>query len=136
MKFNLRFKVISLAVVSALLPAFVLTVLLITQQRPLTNHIKKEIESLLQAGFDNIVQNAYDTFEAANDIIQKNVNSTLSFARYIKDQFGKTTLGKDTVTWQATNQLTKETVEIALPKFMLGDTWVKPNKSFMQSSPL
>lgn len=135
MKFNLRLKVISLAVVSALLPVLVLTLLLITQQKPLTTHVKKEIEVLLETSFDNIVENIYDTFVSANDILQKNVNNALNVARYVKNQLGNITFGKETVTWHAVNQFTKETVEVIVPKFMLGGTWFAQNKSFMQNTP-
>ncbi len=70
-----------------------------------------------------IARNAYLLCSSTEARNQKDLSHSLQVAREQLIQVGGVQLSDETVTWQATNQLTKQSVDVILPKLLLGDRW-------------
>lgn len=130
MEYRLKHKIIGLSLLSALLPAIVLIMLLLTQEGPLEQKINNEVSELLGVGLNRVTENVYATFENTNNLVEKNMDIVLNVARYVLEQAGEVSLASETITWDALNQFNKEHTEIQLPKLLIGNTWLEQNKNF------
>ncbi len=80
--------------------------------------------SLVQSAIQHIV-------EVGDDALQRKVSSDLEVARYVMTLKGPARQDAEaTATWTAVNQYTKESKEVVLPNFMVGDEWLGQNSSF------
>lgn len=137
MKFQLRHKVIGLALISALLPAIVLTLLLVTEKKPLVEGIEKEIKALLQTTFNATIHDIYASCQTANDLITKELESTINVINYeIKNLGGIYLNSANEVEWSAINEDTNQVTKVKLPQVLVGETWLGQNKSFGKKTPL
>lgn len=137
MKFQLRHKVIGLAFISALLPAIVLTLLLVTEEEPLVKKIRKEISTLLGSTFDATVHDIYASAQTANDLIKNQLEGTLNVINYvIKDSGGIHLNYSNEIEWSAINEETHQITQIKLPQVLIGEQWLGQNKSFAKKTPV
>jgi methyl-accepting chemotaxis protein len=135
MKYQLRHKVIGLALISALLPVVVLTLLLIIRENPLVGKIKGEITYLTERSFHAIVHDVYASCQTANELITKGLDNSLNVANYMIKQDGGIHLNYDQeVEWVTINPETKRTTKIKLPEVFLGDQPLGQNKSFSKKT--
>lgn len=137
MKYQLRHKVIGLALLSALLPAIVLTNLLVTQKAPLVDKVTTEIATLLNKNFDEVIRNIYASCQTANDLTNRELDTALNVTRYLAMEMGNIKQNPtESAEWKAINSETREITDVALPKMMIGNEWFGQNKSFTQETPL
>ncbi len=137
MKFQLRHKVIGLALISALLPAIVLTLLLVTEERPLVEGIKKEITTLLHSTFNATIRDIYASCQTANGLITKELEGTINVINYAIASSGGIYLNSaNEVEWSAINEDTNQVTKVKLPQVLVGETWLGQNKSFAKKTPI
>lgn len=135
MKIQLSHKIFGLAIGSALVPAFVLIVMLLVQEKPMLNEINKELTNLIGDSLDKIVENVYSSCITANTLVIDRINDAMKIAKKIQDEKGPFTLSKETVMWTAINQETGKTKKIELPKILLGGVWLGQNDAFDVRTP-
>ncbi len=83
-----------------------------------------------------IAQDVLRMCRAQQDAIQQKVDDDLNVARYLLNEAGAVTFAEETATWQATDQYTKQTTTVRLPKMMVGDTWLGQNADMSVFSPV
>ncbi|HTZ19619.1 MAG TPA: methyl-accepting chemotaxis protein, partial [Opitutaceae bacterium] len=67
---------------------------------------------------------------------QKELTHNLGLAQEILNRAGGTALGSETVTWEAINQLTKQSTSITLPKLTVGATWLGQIAAAKDTAPI
>ncbi|MDD5168827.1 MAG: Cache 3/Cache 2 fusion domain-containing protein, partial [Syntrophales bacterium] len=136
MKVTLKRKIVVLGVLAATLPVVVM-ILLITQfQGQVSKAASRELNSMATMNLSQIARDVYGLCETSNDLIQQKMNHDLIVAHEVLKQHKSSELSRDTVSWDAVNQLSKQEQKITLPKFMLGGKWLGQNRSMTTSTPV
>lgn len=84
----------------------------------------EETNKMASSNLEHIVKGIYATCNASQEQIQNEVNNSLNVARDILQRQGGVELSSEIVEWQATNQYTKKSQPIFLPKLLVGGTWI------------
>lgn len=136
MKWTLKRKIIGLAVLAAVLPVIVMMILMGQFQYSVSNLTTKELSDIARSNMAQIARDVYGLCETSNDLIQKKINNDLNVARDILKQHKGIETGKETVTWDAVNQITKQNQKVALPKLTAGGVWLGQNSNPATSTPI
>lgn len=84
----------------------------------------------------HIASNIAAMCDAQQSLLQRKVHNDLNVARYVMNAAGPVSFAGETAVWKAVNQFTKNVNEIALPKMLVGDTWLGQNASMSDPSPV
>ena len=137
MSFKLKYKIIALAIVSALLPVVVMLTLIFQQKGQLQEIIDQELSIFVQDDTEYIAKNIYGMCEIANNLLQKQEHSNLNVARKILDESGAVSLSPtEKIKWNALNQFSKEPLELVLPKMFVGGQWLGQNSNIKRPTPI
>ena len=136
MKLKLKHKIIGLALLAALLPALVMSILFTVQKSQVASKVSDELDVLGQQNIAQIAQDAYVLCKTANDMTQQQVDHSLNVARGILTQSGEVKLSSETVSWEAINQFSKESTSIVLPKMTVGGVWLGQNRNMAETTPV
>jgi methyl-accepting chemotaxis protein len=136
MKLTLRQKVIGLPVIAALLPVAVIIALGLIQRQRAAVQLTAQLDEMGRQSVAQISKDVYGMCETTNALVQQQVNSGLAVARESASSAGGFHLVSDRTTWAATNQLSKDATTVALPKMMLGKTWLGQNDDLAKPTPL
>lgn len=97
------------------------------------NHLKNQMQVLaIQQGVEEsgkIVNTVYNTCAAIEAKNQLRLAHNLGVARDMLKQHGQMTLGEQTVSWNAENQVTKQKTALSLPQVYVGTNWLGQNFS-------
>jgi len=129
MKLKLQYKIIGLAIISALLPVGVLCLLLSMQDDEVASRVTQKIDQIITNYLTQVAKGTYGLCRSTNDLIQQKVDYDLNVARRLIKDAGGVRLGPDKTEWVATNQFTKVQEKIVLPKFYVGGQWLGQNPS-------
>jgi methyl-accepting chemotaxis protein WspA len=133
---SLRNKIYGLAVVAAALPVLVLLLLMQHFRRSISQRAAREMTALAVANMEQTAKDTYGLCEAANDLLQRQINENLGVARKILGERGGIASGGGSLHWQAVNQFTQGTVEVTLPQMVIGGVPATQSHSFQTRSPL
>ena len=136
MKQRLKYRIIGLASLAALLPVVIMLVIASIQNRHVNSIITDEMNSQMQDYLAQIARDAGNLCGTANDLIQNYVSHGHNVAEKIVREKGGIGLGKETFTWDAMNQDTKQVAPVTLPKVNLGATWIGAVKSTTAAVPV
>jgi len=84
----------------------------------------------------HMAENVYAMCQAQQELLQEKVRADLRVAQHVLDQAGPVTFSDETVPWEASNQYTKQTQTLELPKLLIGDAWVGQIRDLSQSAPV
>jgi len=84
----------------------------------------------------HVAETVYAMCQAQQDLLQQKVRADLNVAQHVLDQTGPVTFSDETVPWEASNQYTKQTQTLELPKLLVGDAWVGQVRDLSQSAPV
>ena len=136
MRISLRHKIYGLALVAAVLPVLVLLLLMQHFRRSISQRAAREMTALAVANVEQTARDTYGLCEAANDLLQRQINENLGVARKILGERGGIASGGGSLHWQAVNQFTQGTVEVTLPQMVIGGAPATQSHSFQTRSPL
>ena len=136
MKWTLKRKIIGLAVLAAVLPVIAMIILMGQFQSAVSQLTTKELSDVAMENMGQIARDVYGLCETSNDLIQKKINNGLSVARDVLKQHKGIETGKETVSWDAVNQLTKQNQKVILPKFNTGGVWLGQNRNPATPTPI
>ncbi|MEE9912124.1 MAG: methyl-accepting chemotaxis protein [Deltaproteobacteria bacterium] len=136
MKMTLKRKIIGLAVLAAILPVVAMIILMGSFQSSVSSLASKELGDVAMANMAQIAKDVYGLCETSNDLIQKKINNGLNVARNVLRQHKGIETGKETVTWDAVNQLTKQTQKVELPRLTAGGVWLGQNHNPATPTPI
>ena len=136
MRFNLKEKIVGLALVAALLPVLVMSILIYVKKAQLREMIEKEMDFMSRENIAQIALDVYHMCEAANELIQQKVSYDLNVARKVMDEMGQVNLSEEKVAWKAVNQFTKKEITVNLSKMIVGGVWPGQNSDFSKPTPV
>ena len=129
-------KIIGLAVLSVLLPIVVIIALMFRFEDVVSHKATQELDQLATVNVGQIARDVYGICEISHDLIQQKIDHDLVVAREVLDKKGKLKTGSATVRWEATNQFTRETKTVVLPRFVAGKTWLLRNDKPEKATPI
>ena len=135
-KLTLKRKILGLAVLAAVLPVIVMMILMGQFQSSVSEMATKQLSAMATANIAQIARDVYGLCETSNDLIQKKINNDLNVARDILKQHKGISLGKESVTWDAVNQLNQQSQKVVLPKLMVGGSWLGQNRNPASPTPV
>ena len=137
MNFPLKYQVIGLALISALLPALVVTYLVSSKESPLVKRVDVEIDALITQQLKETLEEVYGLCETSNDLVKQQVSENLNVARFLLRELGDVNFTQNQlVQWNAINQFTRKSVSIELPRMNVGDTWLGQNTNSTVETPV
>jgi methyl-accepting chemotaxis protein len=83
-----------------------------------------------------VCQSVYLMCQAMYESVSQTVANNLKVADEVMAETGPITFSKETVTWKAVNQFTKQSHSIDLPKMLVGNQWLGHNLDISLSTPV
>jgi len=137
MTLRLKYKIVLLAAIAALLPVVGISALTFYQKEKVKDIIANEMDALTEEGLKATNCNLYETCEITNSVMLSKVSNDLNVARKELRALGGMSVAPDEgVKWIAINQFTKGLEEIFLPKAFLGKSLLERNADFERPTPL
>ncbi|MBN2562674.1 MAG: Cache 3/Cache 2 fusion domain-containing protein, partial [Phycisphaerae bacterium] len=96
-------------------------------------------EALIQTGLTDlthVAENVYAMCGAQQELLQDKVGCDLNVARRVLSDIGPVSFADEEVAWSAVNQYTKIATEVALPRMLVGTTWLGSNREMNTASPV
>ncbi|MGD9158944.1 MAG: Cache 3/Cache 2 fusion domain-containing protein, partial [Desulfobacteraceae bacterium] len=134
--FRLGVKLALMGAGSVLITATALVLITIWQSDQYNKHAQKEVDILINTDLKHISQVIYNLVQAENDAIKMQLKSYLNIAYHVFSDYGPPSLSKELVKWEVTNQLTNESNEISIPKFLTGTICIEKNPSLSVETPV
>lgn len=135
-KMTLKRKIIGLAILAAVLPVVVMMILMASFEASITEMTSKELSGVARANMAQIARDVYALCETSNNLIQKKINNGLNVAGRILKQHKGVEAAKETVVWDAVNQVTRQTEKVELPRLMAGGVWLGQNRDLAIPTPI
>ncbi|MDK9708890.1 MAG: methyl-accepting chemotaxis protein [Desulforhopalus sp.] len=123
-KLKLRMRLLLMGITLTALPLIFALSVVIIQNKQSTATAREESMRLADADFSHLVQSVYTLATTQQELIEKEIASSLNVAEDIARKKGGINLSEETVNWDAVNQLSSEKLTIALPKMQVGDEWL------------
>ncbi|PID80504.1 chemotaxis protein [bacterium DOLZORAL124_64_63] len=133
---SLRARLLSAGIILTVSPLLVVAVVVSLRGLQLEKSTAQECSALAFADLTHIAEGVYTLCETQHQTLQQGLDVGLNITRDVMRNKGQVGLDAETVTWTAMNQYTHETSSIALPRMMVGETWLGQNKSVGISSPV
>ena len=96
----------------------------------------EESGNLAHTDLDHIAKGVYAMCNAQQETLDKMLQSSLRVARATLEREGHAALAKDTVEWNAVDQVTKRETPVTLPKFEIGGHWLGQNGDIAAFTPI
>jgi methyl-accepting chemotaxis protein len=120
---KIRAKISFMGVFLPIVPVLVVLALVIVQKQNLTTRLDKIIDSQVRNDLTLVANNVLSLCRTQNESVQQTLQADLNVARDLLRRAGAVSLSRKTIAWDAKNQVTGATSQIALPQLLLGETW-------------
>ncbi|MBF0509738.1 MAG: Cache 3/Cache 2 fusion domain-containing protein, partial [Deltaproteobacteria bacterium] len=81
----------------------------------------QETNTMIEKEVIRIIQGILDMCHVQNEFLKKKLDSDLAVADYFLSSYGKPVVSETSAKWKATNQLTREILEVSLPVLRIGE---------------
>jgi signal transduction histidine kinase len=126
-RLSLKMKLLTVGISLTVLPLLVVAVMVYRQNQKMEAIATAESTKLAFADLDHIAEGVYSMCKAQQELMEKNLSSSLNVARDVMRQAGPVRFGPEKIRWQATNQFTQQTRTVELPRMYLGQEYIEPN---------
>jgi PAS domain S-box-containing protein len=133
---NLTLKIAALGAGSAIVTAAVLIALVLWQSSQYDRLAQNEVNKLIGADLDHIAQGVTNLVQTANDAAQSRVDANLGIARHVLQKSGPVSESKDLVQWKCVDQATDTSLDLRLPKMLVGGKWLGKISDTTAESPI
>ena len=133
---TLRMKLVCIGVLVTVAPLVINSLVIFNHYGQIARLTEETNEELANENLSHVAEGVYTMCSAQQELLQKNVKSTLNVARDVASALGRIREGTDTVSWKAVNQFTKRNHEVTLPKLLAGDRWLGQNNDTSKESPV
>ncbi len=123
-KMKLQKRLLLLGITLTALPLLFALCVVIIQNNQNTATAREESMKLADADFNHLVQGVYTLATTQQELIEKEIASSLNVAEDLAQKKGGLNLGLETINWEAVNQLSKEKNPVSLPKMQVGTEWL------------
>lgn len=137
LKMSLRSRLMMVGTFLSVVPVLIVATVVYRQNAQMRGVTSEESQRMAYSDLDHIAQGVYATCEAQEEVLQQEVNYSLNVARQTLNSLGGVRQANDAmVAWKATNQFTKESQSLSLPRFMAGEQWFGQNVDAKTPSPV
>ncbi len=133
---QLRHRLVALGVGGTVVTALVLFVVGAVESSRFSDHARTSVQQLSAEDLDHVAQGVTRLATAVGDAVQGSVNRAQQVAVAELNQRGGLRLAAETVTWQATNQLTQAVSAVTLPRVTVGGVWLGQNREVGVPTPV
>jgi len=136
---GIRTKVVALAVASVAVTGAAMVGVSAWQSRQFADDATRDVQDLVDHSIEQTADGVYDVVSTQGDSTSTTVDGDLQVANYVLQQAGGMSLGsptRNTVTWDAKNQVTSEVTQVALPRVLVGDQWLGQNADVAVPTPV
>jgi len=123
---KLRTKIVILSLSATILPVLIIGIFVAKLNTDMQSAATEESIKLATTDLDHIAEGVYRMLETQNDVLTKELTSYLNVARGITEDLGGFSFAYENVPWNAVNQYTQNSVQVELPKMLVGNTkfWI------------
>jgi methyl-accepting chemotaxis protein len=136
---GIRTKVVALAVATTTVTAAAMLGVSTWQSAQFAAAAKDDVGDLVDRSIEQTGEGVYDVVSSTGAATAAVVQSDLQVANYVLGQSGGINLGsptRNTVTWDAKNQVTGEVTTVALPRVQVGGAWLGQNADVATPTPV
>ena len=133
---TLRMKLVCIGVLITVVPLVINSLIVFNHYGQIAALTEEAGEKLANENLSHIARGVYTMCCAQQELLEKNVVSTLSVARDVASRLGRIHEGSDDVSWNAVNQISKGSRQVTLPKLLAGDHWLEQNTNTSTKSPV
>lgn len=133
---SIKNKILLMGVVLVILPVLAMLGTLSFQKTNLQQKVSKETNAQWQSQLRAIVKDAYAMSQSHQEASEQYLKRNLNIVRHTIETRGGIQLMTESVSWSAKNQFTQDSVDVVLPKFALGDSWIGQVESKDTYSPV
>ena len=123
-RLRLQKRLLFLGIILTAVPLLFALCVVIVQNNQNTATARTESMKLADADFNHLVQGVYTLAITQQELIEKEIASSLNVAEDLAQKQGGLNLGAETIGWDAVNQLSKEKTVVSLPKMQVGTEWL------------
>ncbi|RPH38402.1 MAG: methyl-accepting chemotaxis protein, partial [Desulfobulbaceae bacterium] len=123
-RFRLQKRLLFLGIILTAVPLLFALCVVIVQNNQSTATARTESMKLADADFNHLVQGVYTLAITQQELIEKEIASSLNVAEDLAQKQGGLNLGAEAISWDAVNQLSKEKTVVSLPKMQVGTEWL------------
>jgi methyl-accepting chemotaxis protein len=133
---NLRTKIICLSVSGIVTTGLMVAGIVYSQRDQLLKKVRNRADEQGKSECAKVVKNVYTMLTMEDESTKRKVKEDLLATSKMVEQSGGISYSEEKATWNAINQLTKESQTLSLPKVMLGDKWIGQNPDINTPSPI
>ncbi|QXG75723.1 methyl-accepting chemotaxis protein [Modestobacter sp. L9-4] len=139
MRRGIRTRVVALAVASIAVTGTAMVGVSAWQSGRFADDARADVQDLVDHSIEQTADGVYDVVATQGESTAATVDADLQVADYVLQQNGGLNLGpanRNTVAWDAKNQVTNEVTPVALPRVQVGPTWLGQNADVAQPTPV
>lgn len=102
----------------------------------LNKEVTEEMNIMARSECSKVAKDVYLMLRVQEESIKTKLIANLNVANEILEKAGRASFSKDTIKWDATNQITKESQKVVLPKMLVGKEWLGQNQDSSVPSPI
>ncbi len=134
---RLKTKILVLSTSGILLTGAMIVATVMRQNHVLDEQITSQMNDMARSECGKIARDVYLMLQVQQESIKKKLVSNLAVAHDMLERSGGVKFAdKDRVSWNATNQFTKQTQKLELPKMLVGTEWLGQNYDSKTTSPV
>ena len=113
---KLQTKLLTIGILLTVIPLLAVSIIVYRQNNVMVNVSDVENTKSAYSNLDNIADGVYSLCETQNELIQENLIHSLNTAREVLTNSGPVSFSEESVSWNATNQYSKTSSRVELPK--------------------
>ncbi|TFV52216.1 methyl-accepting chemotaxis protein [Blastococcus sp. TF02A-35] len=134
---GIRTKVVALAVASVAVTGVAMGGVSAWQSSGFADDAGRDMDALVQEDITRVADGVYDVVSTQGASTSAKVDSDLNVAQYVVGQSGGLQLDpRNSVTWDAKNQLTSEVTPVTVPRMLAGPEWLGKNSDVNVPTPV
>lgn len=136
MQLTLKYKIVWLAVLAAVLPVVVMSLLILSQKQDLMTNIVGDMNAISKSDTGQIAKLVHHVCDMSNRRTERRLREHLETAEAELKRQGPVAFDTNHVAWTVRNQFTQQALTVSLPAMMLGETHLASNTDFNVKSPV
>jgi methyl-accepting chemotaxis protein len=131
-----RTKILLLCTSGIFVIGLTVAAVVILQGNVLEREIGEEMNTQARSECSKIAKDVFLMLRTEDENLKKKLKGNLAIANDQLERAGGVSFSKETVRWDAINQITKQAREVTLPKMLVGPQWLGQNRDGNSPSPL
>jgi methyl-accepting chemotaxis protein len=131
-----RTKILLLCTSGIFVIGLTVAAVVLLQGNVLEREIGEEMNAQARAECGKIAKDVYLMLRTEDENLEKKLKANLAIVNDQLTRAGAVSFSKETVRWDAVNQITKQGREVTLPKMLVGSQWLGQNRDGRSPSPL